>query len=73
MNWAVVPACETKSMCEAHPELTVALAGAAGFRLLTGAEPAGPIDAARWPGFSRHDLRSRAPRTLGEALFNYGD
>jgi hypothetical protein len=55
------------------PDLADALAAAQGFRLLTVAELGGPIDMAKWPPISRHDMRYWQPQTLGEALFNYWD
>jgi hypothetical protein len=44
-----------------------------GFRLLTATELDGPIDIAKWPQISRHDMRHWQPQTLGEGLFNYWD
>jgi hypothetical protein len=55
------------------PDLADALAQAPGFRLLTTIELNGPIDLAKWPQFSRHDLRYWQPQTLGEGLFNFWD
>jgi hypothetical protein len=55
------------------PELADALAGAPGFRLLSAAELDGPVDPAKWPPTSRHDMRYWQPQTLGESLFNYWD
>ncbi|SBT38993.1 hypothetical protein [Micromonospora auratinigra] len=56
-----------------RPDLAAALARMAGFRLLSTDELRGPVDPAQWPHLSRQDLRYRQPRTLGEALFHYGD
>ncbi|MEU4243246.1 hypothetical protein [Actinoplanes sp. NPDC026619] len=55
------------------PDLANALAPAPGFRMLTAAELEGPIDIAKWPSISRHDVRYWLPQTLGEGLFNYWD
>jgi hypothetical protein len=55
------------------PELAAALAQAAEFRVLTTKELDGPIDMAKWPPISRHDLDYWHPQTLGEVLFNYWD
>ncbi|MCM4085136.1 hypothetical protein [Paractinoplanes hotanensis] len=55
------------------PELAAALTEVPGFRLLSVAELGEPVDAARCPQISQHDLRYWQPQTLGEALFNYWD
>ena len=55
------------------PVLTAALEAAPGFRLLTVTELDAPIDIAKWPRISRHDMSHWNPQTLGEGLFNYWD
>lgn len=55
------------------PDLAAVLEAVPGFRLLTATELDGPIDATKWPGISRPDMRYWRPQTLGEGLFNYWD